>query len=133
MEMCETNVLNEYKHSPIGEEHLRAIARDVLLGLKSLHDKDIVHLDIKPENILKGASGRYKIGDLGLARLQTMLSGGINEGDSRYLAKEILNDDSQGLPDLRKADIFSLGIMLFEIMEKFKLPNNGPIWHKLRD
>ena len=62
-----------------------------------------------------------------------MLQGGITEGDSRYLAKEILNDDSNGVPDLRKADIFSLGIMLFEIMEKFKLPNNGPIWHKLRD
>ena len=71
MELCETNVLNEYKHHPelLDESKLYGVTRDVLLGLKSLHDKDIVHLDIKPENILKGVSGRYKIGDLGLARL----------------------------------------------------------------
>ena len=93
MELCENNVHQESKTTNYTESELTTIARDVCLGLKSLHEKDIVHLDIKPENILKGASGRYKIGDLGLARLQTMLSE-VSEGDSRYLAKEILSDDS---------------------------------------
>ena len=67
--------------------------RHSCLGLKGLHDKDIVHLDIKPENILQSASGTFKLGDLGMARLIKQLKQPgteIPEGDARYLAKELL-------------------------------------------
>ena len=53
---------------------------------------NIVHLDIKPENILY-AKKKFKITDLGLSRFSKRNYGDdILEGDARYLAKEILND-----------------------------------------
>ena len=51
-------------------------------GLKTLHDLNIVHLDIKPSNILVSKTGIIKIGDLGLARkLKDIVPGEIPEGD----------------------------------------------------
>ena len=67
---------------------MRKIIRDVLLGLQELHEGNIVHLDIKPGNILLGKSNNYKLGDLGLARFLTKITEltHIPEGDCRYLA-----------------------------------------------
>ncbi len=48
----------------------------------------IVHLDIKPGNILKGKNNNYKLGDLGMARFLAKITADVNipEGDCRYLA-----------------------------------------------
>jgi serine/threonine protein kinase len=74
------------------------------------------------ENILYNEDqDKFKLGDLGLTRLQSKLSGYYPEGDSRFLAKEMMNDDDNQIPDLRKADIFSLGIMVFMLMENIEL------------
>lgn len=109
------------------------IIRDVLLGLQELHSKDIVHLDIKPENILMGKTGNFKIADLGMARFLSKITNDVNipEGDCRYLAKELLSRNE--LPDLKKADIFSLGITAFELITLGHLEKNGPEWNALRD
>jgi serine/threonine protein kinase len=85
-----------------------------------LHNKGIVHLDIKPENILESFSGKFKLGDLGMSRLlsQVVEEHDIPEGDARYLAYELLNEDpSASIPDLTKADMFALGITFYELME----------------
>lgn len=74
--------------------------------------------------MLVSYSGKYKIGDLGLARLCIQQEDtDIQEGDSRYLAKELLNDFDrvEQIPDLRKADIFSLGAMMYELMSGTEL------------
>ena len=69
------------------------------------------------ENILLSRTSKYKIADLGLSRIaEITASEDINEGDSRYLAPELLNDSSDNLPDLTKADIFSLGVTIYELM-----------------
>lgn len=100
------------------ESQIRHILRDVSLGLKSLHKKNVVHLDIKPENILLSQTNKYKISDLGLSRIaKRSRDEEINEGDSRYLAPEMLHDYTTGvLPDLTKADIFSLGVTIYELI-----------------
>ena len=76
-----------------------------------------MHLDIKPDNILMNGD-EYKLGDLGLSRIAKRSKGEeVIEGDARYLAWEILNESSiENLPDLTKADIFSLGISLYELI-----------------
>ena len=94
---------------------LRKLLRDIISGLKFLHDNDVVHLDIKPENILLSKSKKYKIGDLGLVRIYNKCAD-FDEGDCRYLAPELLNASSKST-DLRKADIFSAGVMIYELME----------------
>jgi [calcium/calmodulin-dependent protein kinase] kinase len=61
-----------------------------LEGLAFIHKNGILHLDVKPENILF-KSNTLKIADFGLSRATRMRTGEIEEGDSRYLAKELLN------------------------------------------
>lgn len=50
------------------------------------------------------------------------------------MAKELLNEYSniKAIPDLRKADIFSLGAMMYELMSGIDLTTNGEAWHTLR-
>lgn len=95
-----------------------------------------MHLDIKPGNILKGKNNNYKLGDLGMARFLTRITEDINipEGDCRYLAQELLSRDVLSfLPDLKKSDIFSLGITAYELITLTELEKQGADWRKLRD
>jgi antitoxin component HigA of HigAB toxin-antitoxin module len=47
---------------------------------------------------------------------------------------ELFNNDPEApLPDLKKADIFSLGILAFELVERRRVLPNGPEWHALRE
>ena len=68
--------------------------------------------------------------DLGLSRKSNLIFGeNINEGDSRYMAPELLNDiDNHKLYDLTKADVFSLGLTIYELIINELLPKNGPKW-----
>lgn len=115
------------------QEGLVEVLREVSSGLAVLHSRNFVHLDIKPDNILVsgGPRGCYKIADLGLAA--AAIGSGcddISEGDCRYLAKEVLRGDLSGLP---KADVFSLGLVVYELATNPKpLPCNGDEWHLLR-
>ena len=72
---------------------------------------------------------QFKLGDFGL--VSTVANNqDVEEGDSRYMSKEMLSGDHA---DLTKSDIFSLGITLYEICLKGKaLPSNGPEWQALR-
>lgn len=80
----------------------------------------MVHLDIKPENILISNSGDYKLGDFGLSRLARCKANEIlEEGDSRYLSKEMLNPKDI---DLTKVDIFALGITIYQLIINENLP-----------
>ena len=143
MEMCNQN-LDEFtrnkQHLP--EKKLRKIIKHVCKALSKLHKDKVVHLDIKPENILIANNGKFKISDLGLLKVLKNESDAktLTEGDSRYMAKELLNDYEysdiiDGVVDLTKADIFSLGVTVFELMVKNKtnLPQNGDFWLQLRN
>jgi len=126
----------------MGDLELSSVIRDVCTGLEVLHRKNLVHLDVKPENILvkrllptpnRDATSRiYKIADLGLAT--AAIGSGcdeICEGDSRYLAREVLQGN---FSDLTKADVFALGLVCYELATNPKeLPCNGNEWQSLRD
>jgi len=82
-----------------------------------MHSKGFAHLDIKPENVYITPCGVYKIGDFGLMAKaegnQTLI-----EGDSRYLPLELLNNEIFNI-NLTKADVFSLGISVLELVSFF--------------
>ncbi len=96
-------------------------------GLKHIHENNLIHLDIKPGNILFSKSGPLKIGDFGLTteRKAALLDNG--EGDCLYVAPELF----EGIVTAA-ADIFSLGATIFEMATNIVMPKNGKLWQDLR-
>ncbi|XP_049806159.1 membrane-associated tyrosine- and threonine-specific cdc2-inhibitory kinase isoform X1 [Schistocerca nitens] len=116
---------------PIPGETLWSILLDVTLGLKHLHDNDLLHIDIKLENIMRSSTGCWKIGDFGhLIDLSQGPIKDVTEGDAKYLAPELLLNNC---PVTKAADIFSLGICFLELSCNILLPSQGDLWHELRE
>ena len=91
------------------------IAAQAADGLAYAHQHDVVHRDIKPANIMILGDGRVKIMDFGIARMRTAdvrTQTGVVLGSPRYLSPEqVLGKRSDG-----RADIFSLGVILYEMV-----------------
>ena len=136
MEYCDdslSKMIERHRNAqkPFEEKSIKKIMKAALLGIECLHKCGILHLDLKPENMLMHGE-TLKIADFGLSRAATRTrSGDIEEGDSRYLAREMLNVTSE--VDLTKADLFSLAMTLFEMLTLERLPNNGPEWLSIRE
>jgi len=88
-----------------------------------------VHLDVKPSNFFVDGFGQMKLGDFGMTKKLTEPMDDDVEGDCVYLAKEII--ESRIISD--KADMFSLGLSLLEIILEMELPKQGTVWSKLRN
>ncbi|KMP00846.1 membrane-associated tyrosine [Coccidioides immitis RMSCC 2394] len=97
-------------------------------GLKCIHDAGFIHLDLKPANILITFEGVLKIADFGMATRWPASEGIEGEGDREYIGPEVL----MGRYD-KPADIFALGLIMFEIAGNVELPDNGVSWQKLRN
>ena len=138
MELCECSLrMFVERNGQLTPVQITQVLRDICKGLRELHSMQTVHLDIKPENILYSFSHIFKLGDLGLSRMLSALTEGaeVPEGDSRYLAPELLNilpAKQDSIPDLTKSDIFSLGATVYEILIGTPLPSHGERWHALR-
>ena len=79
--------------------------------MNHLHTHDLLHMDIKPENILMTKDKICKLGDFGRVFDQKNDKKDVaEEGDSKYLALEILNN-----PPTKAADIFSVGMTILEV------------------
>ncbi|KAK4162581.1 mitosis inhibitor protein kinase [Cladorrhinum sp. PSN259] len=104
------------------------IMLEVAEGLAAIHDAGYIHLDIKPDNILVSFDGSLKIADFGMATTWPAPKGIEGEGDRKYISPEILHGQFD-----KPADIFALGLIIFEIACNVELPENGPIWQALRN
>ncbi|MHC4812489.1 MAG: serine/threonine-protein kinase [Planctomycetota bacterium] len=95
------------------EELARRIGRDAARGLAALHRLGVVHRDIKPENLALTDAGQVKVMDLGLARRirRRPQAKGAFSGSLSYAAPEVL----RGRPATPKSDLYSLGVVLFEV------------------
>jgi len=119
MELIEGATLRDYliEQGSLSPERALSIITPVASALAAAHKLGIVHRDIKPENILVSKEGRIKIADFGLARGallgNTMTAeSSVILGSVSYLSPEQVQ---RGVADAR-SDIYSLGIVLFEIL-----------------
>ncbi len=101
----------------LGAQESLEILDQVLTALIYAHRGGIIHRDIKPENIMITADGRAKLGDFGLARAVSTgntltADANVLMGTVAYLAPEQVQ---RGIADV-KSDIYSLGIVLFEML-----------------
>ena len=94
------------------------IALQICRGLAFSHSKDVVHRDVKPANIRILDDGRVKIMDFGIARLgsSALTSTGAVMGTPYYMSPEQI----LGKRVDRRADIFSCGVLLFELFTSQK-------------
>lgn len=113
-------MLNSYGALP--EPLVRSFVRQILHGLSYLHNKDIIHRDIKGANILVDNKGTIKISDFGISKKleATNILNGANNNKNRpslqgsvfWMAPEVVKQTSY----TKKADIWSLGCLVVEMM-----------------
>ncbi len=117
MEYVEGQSLKDYlsEEGPLEVHEAVRIASEVLTALAYAHRTGLVHRDIKPGNILLSEDGKVQVTDFGIARAEagsTMTQTGTILGTAYYLSPE----QAQGLPLDGRSDIYSLGVVLYEML-----------------
>ena len=100
---------------PLPVARALSIAAQVAEGLAYAHERGVVHRDIKPANIMVPDSGAVKITDFGIARMRTssvQTQTGMMMGSPKYMSPEQVI----GKRADHRADIFSLGVILYEML-----------------
>ena len=120
MELCECGSFGAClarlpPNSLVDEVDVWRMAAQVARGLAHVHAHGILHLDVKPDNVLLDARGTYKLGDFGVAYVKDK-GWELQDGDGGYVAPEVLamNPEDPGSIPTSAADIFSLGASIHE-------------------
>ncbi|MBR2876999.1 MAG: serine/threonine protein kinase, partial [Clostridia bacterium] len=94
------------------------IAKDMCHALEACGELGVVHRDIKPQNIFKSKTGDYKLGDFGIAKAIEKTMSGTKIGTYKYMAPEVFNNKPYGVG----ADIYSLGLVLYWLLNERRMP-----------
>ncbi|MFQ9993364.1 protein kinase domain-containing protein [Ruthenibacterium lactatiformans] len=116
----------EYRAQPLTYKETLHFITQVLAALQHAHEKGIVHRDIKPQNIMLLADSTIKVMDFGIARFsrsenQTMTDKAI--GSVHYISPEQAKGDTTDA----KADIYSVGVMMYEMLSKLPFESDSPV------
>src|SRR5437762_946059 len=120
MECIEGTDLRRYLRSRgmLAVDRVIIIAHDIALGLGAAHRRQIVHRDVKPQNILVGRDGSIKLTDFGIASVykdindERLTTTGMTLGTVQYYAPE----QAQGEIVNPAADVYALGIVMYEML-----------------
>ena len=101
---------------PLPVERVLALGIQIASGLAFAHANGLVHRDVKPQNVLLNGDGTAKVTDFGIARSLDVGKGvtqtGTVLGTSDYIAPE----QAQGQPVGERTDVYSLGVVLYELL-----------------
>ncbi|HAP35153.1 MAG TPA: hypothetical protein DCQ28_04120 [Bacteroidetes bacterium] len=114
MEFVDGQTLQERK-TTLSQKQALDVGIQIAEGLSAAHEKGIVHRDIKPENIMIRKDGIVQVMDFGLAKLRgasRLTKEGSTVGTAGYMSPEQV----QGQETDHRSDIFSLGVLLYEML-----------------
>lgn len=104
------------------EAEVIKLGSDLCTALELCGRRNVIHRDIKPENIFVNSFGDFKLGDFGIARRLEGLTGGLSQkGTYNYMAPEV----ERGAQYDARADIYSLGLVLYRLLNGNRLPFLG--------
>ncbi len=118
--------LRKVMETGISESAVRRMGIDVCNALVYCAERNVLHRDIKPANIFASPDGTFKLGDFGIARTVEAVENATYAtriGTTRYMAPEIYNNR----PYSGKADIYSLGLVLYELLNDLRAPFEPPV------
>ena len=98
----------------LSEDEILFLSRPILSALSEVHDKGIIHSDIKPQNIVLVGSGEVKLMDFGISKSQSAPQEEAREvtvGTVQYVSPE----QAEGKPMTHLSDIYSFGVTLYEL------------------
>jgi len=108
------NTIERRKFVPFSDIEGRKIFKQILKAIRYCHSKEVVHRDIKLENILMDNNGKVTVIDFGLCDI---VKRGVHSlrfcGSIDYVAPEVLSKNSY---DGYLADVFSLGVVLYTLL-----------------
>ena len=125
MEFVEGESLAEIieREAPLASGRGIALALQVCHGLGYMHERGVIHRDIKPQNLLLMGNGRVKIVDFGVARgpaaMEITVPGSVL-GTAHYLAPELVRGDAA----TAQSDLYALGVVLYRLFTG-RLPFEG--------
>ena len=102
----------------VSEKQIIRIAMDMCNALELCGKHNIIHRDIKPQNIFVSENGDYKLGDFGIAKTVEKTMGGTKTGTYKYMAPEVYSNK----PYNSTADIYSLGLVLYWLLNERRMP-----------
>jgi len=149
MELVGGETLAEHiKRGPIPVNEALGIAKQIAEALEAAHDseKGIIHRDLKPANVKITPDGKVKVLDFGLAKAYEPQSANTNLSNSPTLSMAATNagvilgtaaymspEQAAGTPVDRRADIWSYGVVLWEMLSGQRLFGGDTIAHTLAD
>ncbi len=118
MELLHPLLPYAYQH-PFARRDIIRLGIDLCRALELCQKYNVIHRDIKPENIFVSDNGDFKLGDFGIARtIERTASGLSRKGTYHYMTPEVYRGTEYGF----SVDIYSLGIVLYRLLNKNRTP-----------
>ena len=113
-----TSLQQVLRQEMLSVQEIIKLGKDISNALILCERKNIIHRDIKPANIMVSEFGDYKLGDFGVSKIMDHTTYATPMGTPEYQAPEIVHMGKYG----QTADIYSLGIMLYWLLNDRKMP-----------
>ena len=118
MELLDGQTLKQIinDRAPMSSSEAISIGLQACAALDYAHDHKVIHRDVKPHNIVISPAGQAKVTDFGIAQAQTDDATVTQEGFLLGTAQYCSPEQAQGRPVVRGSDIYSLGIVMYEML-----------------